>query len=104
MRPSCVRRVACRPTLLLLFLAGDRVSRMPAVARRAAAKKVLARVCRAYGRMILGEGLFQADSHPGNIFVRRGGKVALLDYGQSKQLPEEDRLAFARLVLRLEHG
>jgi len=27
-----------------------------------------------------------------------GGQIGLIDYGQSKQLPQEARLAFARLV------
>lgn len=51
--------------------------------------------------MILGEGLFQADGHPGNILVQEGGRVALLDYGQSKQLGEKDKRAFADLVLAM---
>ncbi len=37
----------------------------------------------------------------GNILVGRGGRVGLLDYGQSKQLPDDQRLAFAHLVLAL---
>jgi predicted unusual protein kinase regulating ubiquinone biosynthesis (AarF/ABC1/UbiB family) len=51
--------------------------------------------------MILGEGLFQADGHPGNILVGKGGRIGLLDYGQSKQLPDWQRRGFARLVLAL---
>lgn len=30
-----------------------------------------------------------------------GGKVGLIDYGQSKQLPDDARLAFAKLVIAL---
>jgi predicted unusual protein kinase regulating ubiquinone biosynthesis (AarF/ABC1/UbiB family) len=62
------------------------------------------RVSEAYGRMILGEGLFQADGHPGNILVRPGGRIGLLDYGQSKQLSDKDRKAIARLILALSKG
>lgn len=109
--PRSVPGLVTRRVLAMGFVDGDqitrirsRVARLPASARRAAAKKVLARVSRGYGAMILREGLFQADSHPGNILVRRGGRVALLDYGQSKQLPEADRLAFARLILTMEKG
>lgn len=51
--------------------------------------------------MILGEGLFQADGHPGNILLMKGGRIGLLDYGQSKQLADKDRTTFARLVLAL---
>jgi hypothetical protein len=39
----------------------DRVRDLPEWKRRAAAKKILGHVSEAYGRMILGEGLFQAD-------------------------------------------
>ncbi|KIZ04182.1 hypothetical protein MNEG_3773 [Monoraphidium neglectum] len=52
--------------------------------------------------MIMGEGLFQADGHPGNILVRHGGSIALLDYGQSKQLPGAEREALARLMIALD--
>lgn len=37
----------------------------------------------------------------GNILVGAGGRVGLLDYGQSKQLPDEQRMAFAELVVAL---
>jgi predicted unusual protein kinase regulating ubiquinone biosynthesis (AarF/ABC1/UbiB family) len=68
-----------------------------------AARRILSQLSEAYGRMILGEGLFQADGHPGNILVQKAGGIALLDYGQSKQLPREERIAFANLVLAM-HG
>ncbi|CAI5531046.1 unnamed protein product, partial [Closterium sp. Naga37s-1] len=55
----------------------------------------------AYGRMLLQHGHFQADPHPGNILVCAGGRVALLDYGQTKQLPEALRLNLARLVVAI---
>eukprot|EP00967_Tisochrysis_lutea_P056671 scaffold71659_cov13-Tisochrysis_lutea.AAC.1 len=43
----------------------------------------------------------QADGHPGNILVGRGGRIGLLDYGQSKQLPRDQREALAALVLEM---
>ena len=33
-----------------------------------------------------------------------GGRIGLLDYGQSKQLPEHVRLSLARLMLELGRG
>jgi predicted unusual protein kinase regulating ubiquinone biosynthesis (AarF/ABC1/UbiB family) len=45
--------------------------------------------------------VLQADGHPGNILVQPGGRVALLDYGQSKQLGEKDKRAFADLILAM---
>ena len=33
---------------------------------------IMSHVSEAYGRMLLLDGLFQADGHPGNILVLRG--------------------------------
>ena len=38
-------------------------------------RMLLSRVSEAYGRMVLGPGLFQADCHPGNILVSDSGVV-----------------------------
>ena len=46
----------------------------------------------------------QADAHPGNILVMKGARIGLIDYGQSKQLPEQERLAFASLLVELGKG
>jgi predicted unusual protein kinase regulating ubiquinone biosynthesis (AarF/ABC1/UbiB family) len=51
-----------------------------------------------FGRQILVDGVFQADPHPGNLLVLPGGKVGLLDFGLTKELPERYRLGFARFV------
>ncbi|CAI6004384.1 unnamed protein product, partial [Closterium sp. NIES-64] len=53
----------------------------------------------AYGLMILRDGHFQADPHPGNLLICPNRKVALLDYGQTKRLPDSLRLNLARLML-----
>ena len=46
----------------------------------------------------------QADAHPGNILVMKGARIGLIDYGQSKQLPDKERLAFAALLVELAKG
>ena len=82
--------------------------------------------------MILKDGFFHADPHPGNILICNNteasdayyqnvkifpyGKgifldeysfmatlyqVALLDYGQVKEMPEDLRLAYANLVIAM---
>jgi predicted unusual protein kinase regulating ubiquinone biosynthesis (AarF/ABC1/UbiB family) len=80
------------------------VQHLPAWQRQRAARHVLSLVSEAYGHMILGHGLFQADCHPGNILVGAGGSIALLDYGQSKQLQTKDRLAFARVISAIDRS
>src|SRR5207244_4380472 len=44
-------------------------------------------------------GVFHGDLHGGNLFVRPDGRVALLDYGITGRLDENQRLAFLRLIM-----
>ena len=45
---------------------------MSASVRQMASSRILRRVSEAYGHMMLLDGLFQADCHPGNIIVMEG--------------------------------
>lgn len=45
---------------------------LSAFQKKQGAKLILSRICEAYGRMLLMQGLFQADCHPGNILVMKG--------------------------------
>ncbi|XP_052175438.1 uncharacterized protein LOC127790179 isoform X2 [Diospyros lotus] len=67
----------------------------------AAKQNILKSLTLAYGQMILKSGFFHADPHPGNILICKGSEVALLDYGQVKDLPENLRLGYASLVLAI---
>jgi predicted unusual protein kinase regulating ubiquinone biosynthesis (AarF/ABC1/UbiB family) len=62
-----------------------------------AARLILSQVSQAYGLMILGEGLFQADGHPGNILVQRGGSNTQLK--RSARASFDMLLQAARLIL-----
>jgi ubiquinone biosynthesis protein len=44
-------------------------------------------------------GIFHGDLHAGNLFVDDAGKVALLDFGITGRLSEDQRLAFVRLLM-----
>ncbi|CAM8920971.1 unnamed protein product [Rhodiola kirilowii] len=67
----------------------------------AAKQKILKSLTEAYGQMILKTGFFHADPHPGNIMVCNGSKVALLDYGQVKEMSDDMRLGYAKLVIAI---
>ncbi len=55
---------------------GDRIEKLSPLQRRLGIKRILSTVSEAYGRMMLYEGLFQADNHPGNILVMKGERDA----------------------------
>jgi ubiquinone biosynthesis protein len=54
-----------------------------------------------YVRMILAAGFFQADPHPGNLFVTEEGQIIVLDFGLSKELPEGFGLGLFELMFSL---
>lgn len=44
-------------------------------------------------------GIFHGDLHGGNLFVRPDGRTALLDFGITARLSEEERMAFLRMMM-----
>ncbi len=62
---------------------------------------VMQELMRIYTRMILAAGFFQADPHPGNLFVQENGHIVLLDFGLSKELPEGFGLGLFELMFSM---
>lgn len=62
-------------------------------------RKLLARRgAQAVLKMILEDGLFHADPHPGNVFYLGDKRVALIDFGMVGHLSEERRYQLASLL------
>jgi predicted unusual protein kinase regulating ubiquinone biosynthesis (AarF/ABC1/UbiB family) len=86
--PAVHRDLSTRRVLTMEFVDGIKVTDI--VGLRAAGidpGSVVQTLMRIYVRMILAYGFFQADPHPGNLFVRDGGEIVLLDFGLAKDLP-----------------
>jgi predicted unusual protein kinase regulating ubiquinone biosynthesis (AarF/ABC1/UbiB family) len=64
-------------------------------------REVVQDLMHVYVRMILAAGFFQADPHPGNLFVTEDGKIVVLDFGLSKELPEGFGLGLFELMFSL---
>ncbi len=54
-------------------------------------QQVARRGAEAVLRMVLEDGFFHADPHPGNVFVLRDGRIALIDYGMVGRLSSARR-------------
>lgn len=52
-------------------------------------------------KMIVEDGFFHADPHPGNVFYLPGNRIAFIDFGMVGQLTEERRDQMIRLMLGL---
>lgn len=62
---------------------------------------VMQELMRIYTRMILAAGFFQADPHPGNLFVQEDGRIVILDFGLAKELPEGFGLGLFELMFSM---
>nr|XP_016501005.1 PREDICTED: uncharacterized protein slr0889-like [Nicotiana tabacum] len=113
--PRVLRDIVTRRVLMMEYIDGTPIVKLgDEMAKRGispdgkvaavAKQNILKSLSLAYGQMILRSGFFHADPHPGNILICRGAEVALLDYGQVKDLPENLRLGYANLVLAIADG
>lgn len=62
--------------------------------RRALASTLL----RAYSKMVLKDGFYHADPHPGNILVQKDGTLVLLDFGATGQLSPALKEGIPKLI------
>jgi len=77
-------------------------SKLAEVDRAGLDRHVLARRgARAVLKMILRDGFFHADPHPGNVFYLPGNRIAFIDFGMVGQLTDERREQLIRLLLGL---
>ena len=51
-----------------------------------------------FAEMILYDGLFHADPHPGNVHVQAGGTIVLLDFGMMGTISDSMRKGFMGVV------
>ncbi|GLU18499.1 hypothetical protein SLE2022_347960 [Rubroshorea leprosula] len=110
--PRLIRDFVTRRVLVMEYIDGIPILNLgneiakrginPAGKMAATAKQnILKSLTLAYGQMILKSGFFHADPHPGNILICKGSEVALLDYGQVKDLPDQLRLGYANLIVAI---
>jgi len=84
------------------FVDGIPGRKLSAVDQAGLDRKILARRgARAVLKMIIEDGFFHADPHPGNVFYLPGNRIAFIDFGMVGRLTEERRDQLIRLLLGL---
>eukprot|EP00178_Gracilaria_changii_P010081 TRINITY_DN293_c0_g1_i1.p1 TRINITY_DN293_c0_g1~~TRINITY_DN293_c0_g1_i1.p1 ORF type:complete len:522 (+),score=99.59 TRINITY_DN293_c0_g1_i1:3506-5071(+) len=104
--PEAIPGLVSRRLLVMTFLDGIPLSKLDGALEkrgrrtvRLVGRRIMKNLTACYGKMILTDGFFQADCHPGNIIVRNDKvDIGLLDFGQTKRFSNETRLAFVKLV------
>ncbi len=61
-------------------------------------RQLARRGARSVWKMMLEDGLFHADPHPGNFLILPGGRIAMLDYGMVGRLTATRRDQLIRLI------
>jgi predicted unusual protein kinase regulating ubiquinone biosynthesis (AarF/ABC1/UbiB family) len=64
-------------------------------------REVLQDLMHVFVHMIMADGFFQADPHPGNLMVTPDGKIIVLDFGLSKELPDGFGLGLFELMFSM---
>jgi predicted unusual protein kinase regulating ubiquinone biosynthesis (AarF/ABC1/UbiB family) len=91
--------------LTLEFLEGAKITDFEAIDAQGIDRKKVARaLAEAYCQMFFTDGLFHGDPHPGNIFVRPGPEIVLVDFGMVDRIspPKKEGLkrAFTAIMER----
>lgn len=61
-------------------------------------ENLAARLLELYCKMILVDGFYHADPHPGNILVNKEGKIILLDFGAVAKVSDKMKKAIPELI------
>lgn len=91
--PRIERDLVRQRVLVMEYMQGVRIDRVEPrrVAGRPRGAEILSAVMELYIQMMLVDGLFHADPHPGNLLVDPDGRVILLDFGMVVPVPRETR-------------
>jgi len=100
--PGIYRELTTRRVLTMELIDGIKVTDLAAMAEAGIDKHAVAqKLIEIFTEMILRDGFFHADPHPGNILVQPGPRIVLLDFGLAKDFPRAFRDAMVRLTFSI---
>ena len=100
--PHVYHELTTRRVLTMELVDGIKVTDLEGLARAGIDKhEVAQKLIEIFTEQILRDGFFHADPHPGNILVRPGPCIVLLDFGLAKDFPPPFRDAMVRLTFAI---
>jgi predicted unusual protein kinase regulating ubiquinone biosynthesis (AarF/ABC1/UbiB family) len=98
--PEVVSELTTDQVLVLEYLEGTRIDRLERDRAYGGLRipDVVERLTELYIQMMLVDGLFHADPHPGNLLVTPDGRLVLLDFGVVIVVTRERRKALVETV------
>lgn len=100
--PEVYREYTTRRVLTMEFCDGIKITQVAELERAGIDKHAVAqKLTEVFCAQILRDGFFHADPHPGNILVRPGPQLVLLDFGLAKDFPPSFRDGIVRLTFAI---
>ena len=99
--PAVVDELTQRRMLVLEYVEGTRIDRLQdqVAAGTIVLDELIATLSELYIRMMLVDGVFHADPHPGNLLLDDEGRIVFLDFGMVLQVEQETRMRLMKTVL-----
>ena len=90
-----------RDVLVLEFMEGTRIDALDAqiASGLVSPRDLVETLIESYARMMLRDGVFHADPHPGNLLVDAKGRIVLLDFGMVIEVDVEVRKALFNTII-----
>ncbi len=100
--PKVYLEISSKRILVLEKIDGIRINDFDKLERAGHDRREIARKGgAAFFKMVLQDGFFHADPHPGNLFVLSDGRLGLVDFGIMGRISEENKEHFATIFLAL---
>ncbi len=100
--PKLYKEFSTRKILTIEFIGGCKVSDVRTIRSWGLDPKDIAkRGLDIYLTQIFDFGIFHADPHPGNVFIKPNGTIVLLDYGMIGRIAQSQKYAFAGMFISL---
>lgn len=105
MVPAPISDFTTSRVLSMEFVDGVKVTEIDDERRKAIdGAKLADALQKAYMKQVCIDGFFHADPHPGNVFLTRDGRVALIDLGMIGRVSPDMRQLILRLLIALGEG
>ncbi len=97
--PSPIDQLTCTTVLTMSYIEGIKISDVDAMAAAGIDKHQVADLlARTYMTQIMAHGFFHGDPHPGNLLIKPGPTLVILDLGLAKEFTEQLRRGVVKLA------
>ena len=99
--PEVVSGLTSRRVLVLQYMKGTKIDSLQEriASGDISLPRLLETIVEVYAQMMLVDGVFHADPHPGNLLVAADGTLVLLDFGMVVRVERDTRVALIQTIL-----